>query len=261
MKTSKTGLIEKSTFIQSSNTLIVAFAELGARRLIDIMLRQDLQEVMDLPKNVKDLLKANGAAGITRTTTGSLEVLTSHLDESYITLSFSWLETYLSIVEEALYLHDPRSLGDNIQIKLGKILETDSVAELVHDAVKKRLKEKSAWGLKNRILELKEVYGLDIPQSNEELDEISRIRNDLVHNKRIGDFKVTDGKITYAHREKSKETLNADLYLHKVFNLAADLLCEASKALNIDRRNKRYRDLEGVANKFRLAFRKAVPSV
>lgn len=67
----------------------------------------------------------------------SFGVLTSHLDESYVTLSYSWMETYLAVVEEALYLNDPRSLGDNIQVKLGKILETDSIAELVHDAAKK----------------------------------------------------------------------------------------------------------------------------
>lgn len=251
----ETRLIEKSAFIESSSTLIVALAELGARMLVDIMLRRNVKEVMDLPESAKNVLKSHGAAGIAKMTPSGFGVLTSHLDESYVTLSYSWLETYLSIVEETLYLHDPRSLGDNIQIKLGKILETESVAELVHDAVKKRLKEKSAWGLKNRISELKEVYGLKIPQSNDELDEISRIRNDLVHNKKIGDFKVTDGRITYVQRDKMRETIVTEDYLHKVFNLTIDLFCEASKTLNIDRRNKKYRKLEEASEHFRHVFK------
>lgn len=253
----KAELIEKNVFLQSSTTLIIGFAELGSRKLVDSVIRRGVKEIQSLPKSIKEILRLHNATGISTMTDGAFKIITSHLDESYITLSYSWLETYLFIVEEALYLHDPRSLGDNIQIKLGKILETDSVAELVHDAVKKRLKEKSSWGLKNRIADLKDIYKLNIPQDNKILEYISRTRNDLVHDKNPGEFTVTAGKVKYTNRRKNQETIDTNDYLDKVFNLTIDLFSETSRKLKIDRRSATYRSLEDACEKFRHVFKKS----
>ena len=255
MKNKNSGLIEKNIFLDSSITLIIAFAELASRRLVDAELRRGVKELQSLPQAAKLVLRSHNAFVISEMSEAKFEVLAEHLNESYITLSYSWLETYLSIVEEALYLHDPRSLGDNIQIKLGKILETDSVATLVHDAVKKRLKEKSGWGLKSRVSDLRETYELKMLQSDEELDFISKTRNDLVHDKKVGDFAASAGKIKYKPRSAARIKTNADKYLDVTLGLTIDLFCEASKKLRIDKRNEKYKQIEKVCDAFRNAFK------
>jgi len=247
--------IEKDIFLESSETLLICFVELATRKLVDADLRIGVSALQALPNAAKSVLRIHNANAISEMTSEKFKILTSHLDESYITLSYSWLETYLSVVEEVLYLHDPRSLGDNIQIKLGKILGTESVVELIHDAVKKRLKEKSSWGLRNRVSDLKETYDIKITHSDTEIDFISKTRNDLVHDKKIGDFAVSEGKIKYKYRNHSRRKINANFYLDAVLNLTIDLFCETSKRLNIDRRNKKYKHLEQVCDSFRKAFK------
>jgi hypothetical protein len=247
-------LIEKEVFIRSSQTLIIAFAELGARIYVDSILRRGLGEVHALSQDARRSVAAVGAPTIASMAKEAFGVLTSHLDESYVTLSYSWMETYLTVVEEALYLNDPKSLGDNIQVKLGKILETDSIAELVHDAAKRRVRDKSAWGLKSRIADLRELYGLHLPYTDDDLEEIARTRNLLVHDKKVGDFKVQKGKVTYAHRQKYEERPASKNYVHRVVNLSLDLFLETSKLLRVDRRNQGFRDLERLCENFRHVF-------
>jgi hypothetical protein len=250
-----TGLMEKRIFLESSVTVILAVADLISRRLVDSIVRDDIKKLMSLPPSTKQLLANQGVARIAKLQPEALRILTTHLDESYITLAYSWLEAYLSIVEEALYLSDPQSLGDNIQIKLGKILEANSIQELVHDSVKKRLKEKSGWGLKNRILDLKQTYGVDVGYSDQALENISRTRNELVHEKRVGDFSVTGKQVKFNPRQHRNRRINADEYLDVMVNLIVELFLQTSKALRIDARSSRFKSLKASCQGVRNAFK------
>lgn len=253
----KSGLIEKDSFLESSSTLILGFVELASKRIVENTLRIGIIELQYLPPDLKKILKVHKANSICSKSEAFFDNFLNHLDESYVTVSYSWLESYLSLVEEVLYLNDPRSLGDNIQIKLGKILETESITKLIHDAIKKRLKEKSSWGLKNRINDLKDSYSINFETKDQALDFLSNTRNELVHNKKYGDFTVIGGKISYEHRHNVSKPIIAKEYLDGVLGLIVELFFVTSKKLEIDNRNKKFKQIAILCNGIKDVFKES----
>ena len=150
--------------------------------------------------------------------------------ESSIVLAYSWLDTYLSEVEESLFLHDPASLGENVQIKLGKLLSSGSIDEVVHDLAKRRAREKGNWSLKNRITELREKYGLSILIDEKDIEWLSDTRNNIIHNRRVGEFQTKKGKVSYKsiERKKANSKNEIDKYMSLVVSILSQLYLECA---------------------------------
>jgi hypothetical protein len=117
--------------------------------------------------------------------------------ESSVVLAYSWLDSFLGEIEEALYLHNPANLGDNVQIKLGKILNANSIDEVIHDLIRRRVRERSQWSLPNRVNELRQQAAFKFSVSHEDLEWASDLRNNIVHNRHYGAFQVSRRRVSY----------------------------------------------------------------
>lgn len=164
-------------------------------------------------------------------------------NESSIVLAYSWLDTYLSEVEETMFLHDPTSLGESVEIKLGKVLSCASLDELIHDLARRRARERGQWGLKNRISELKKRHGFQITVSDSDIEWMSDFRNNLVHNRRIGAFKTVKGKVQYMDATRRDGQAHNDIkrFMSLSFTLLGQLYKECSNHLGLTRRFSQHR--------------------
>lgn len=155
-------------------------------------------------------------------------------NESSMVLSFSWLESFLGEAEEALYLTSPASLGEQVQVKLGKILDVSSVEELIHDIAKRRVRERSQWSLTNRLRDLQEHHRFSLTSTFEDIDWLSDTRNRIIHDRRIGEFRVNKKRVSYQTVERA-DTADDDAvrFLHVAINTVADVYEGACRALKV----------------------------
>lgn len=165
--------------------------------------------------------------------------------ESSMILAFSWLEAFLAEVEEALYLKEPAHLGEQVQIKLGKVLDSSSIEDLLHDLIRRRVRERGQWSLEKRLADLKDQHSFALSQSEEDLKYLSRTRNDIIHNRRAGLYKVNRKRVSYENAsQKGQVSLEqTQKFLGIAANTIVDLYEGATKALKITKRYPLHREL------------------
>lgn len=228
----------RSAFLSTSKTLLSAMHELFGYRIVG-----NTTAIAVLSVNVHDV---EAYAGVTTPAVVALRQVSAaefnafHLlfNESSVVLAFSWLDTYLSEVEETMFLHDPTSLGESVEIKLGKVLSCASLDELIHDLARKRARERGQWGLKNRISELKKRHDFQFDASDADLEWMSDFRNNLIHNRRVGAFKTNKGKVQYTETSRRDARVNTEVrrFMSLTFSLLSQLYVSCAGQLNISRR-------------------------
>jgi hypothetical protein len=170
--------------------------------------------------------------------------------ESSMVLAYSWLESFLDDVDEAFYLMDPTTLGDQLQVKLGKILESKSVEELLHDIIRRRVRDRSQWSLLSRLKDLRDRHEMQFSVPNGDIEWMTRRRNQIVHDRRIGKYQVKKRRVTY--ESVSRETSDSEeteRFLRTAANVVVDLYENTARALGITARFKlHHQNLEMIAS-------------
>jgi hypothetical protein len=228
----------RSAFLRTSNTLFHAMHELATYRIVG---NTASLAILSVHVEHKDTYTPPDTPAIAELRSiGALEynVFRVLSNESAIVLAVAWLDTFLSEVEEVLFLDDPTSLGESVQIKLGKVLSCSSLQELIHDLARRRTREKGQWSLKSRVSELRDRYSLSLNVSEQDLNWLAELRNALVHDRRVGEFKTVKGKIQYAptNRRHAKALEDVRRCMSISFSLMAELYVACSVKLGITRR-------------------------
>ena len=132
---------------------------------------------------------------------------------------------------------------------------------MVHDIAKRRTREKSQWGLKNRVTELRDRNGLNFSVTDKDLEWISDIRNNLVHNRRIGEYKATKGQVRYesTERRQTQDAVQVDKFLSLTFLLLAELYIEGAKAMGVTSRFAKHKLNLALIESIQRAFPKPIP--
>ena len=95
----------------------------------------------------------------------------------------------------------------------------------------------------SRIHEVVEDNNLNANYSIEDIKWISKIRNNIVHNKRLGSFEVKKRSVTYKSIEK-QQTLDRET-TNKFINVASKTMSElylsSCKCMGINRRFKQHK--------------------
>lgn len=230
-------------FLKAASTLLHGFFQLCHYRIVG-----NSMQICILDVNVKDreLYKSIDlpiVEELKKVTPWDYRYFEGIFQESSIVLAFSWLETFLAEVEEALYMMSPANLGEQVQVKLGKILNTGSIEELLHDIVKRRVRERSQWSLANRFKELREHQGFSFTTSEKDIEWISTKRNEIIHDRRIGLFQVNRKRVTYEPVRGKPPIRHGDVnrFLNITANSVADLYDGACRALKITSRFSKHR--------------------
>ena len=243
----------RQAFLKSASTLVHGFFQLTQYRItgntaqmciLDVHVRnRELYRDVELPI-VTEIMKITPA---------DFSHYVTIFQESSVVLAFSWLESFLAEVEEALYLQNPAHLGEQIQVKLGKILDAGSLEELLHDIVRRRVRDRSQWSLSNRFADLKEHHGFTFASAESDVEWMSLIRNKVIHDRRIGLYQVKKKRVTYEPVADKKEVGGdeAQRFLHIAANSIVDLYDGASRALKITSRNAQHREIVKVIASWR----------
>ena len=227
----------RNAFLNTSRTLLFAMTEMASFRIVGNTISVATVSVHFSDKKAYEGIEVPAIAAIRKISPNEFAAFDSVYKESSIVLSYAWLDTFLSEAEEALFLHDPSTLGDNVQIKLGKVLGSSSIDELVHDIARRKTREKSQWGLKNRVAELMIKYGIRVSVEDGELDWMSQTRNNITHNRQVGAYRMGGGKVTYEGVERRRtDDHDVERFLWLVFALLAQLYVETAGALGINKR-------------------------
>lgn len=251
----------RRAFMETATTLWKALTELARYRIVGNTMSIATLSVHVRDKDSYAAPDTPAIAEIRRIGPAEFRAYGQLFQESSIIIAYSWLDTFLSELEEALFLHDPASLGESIQVKLGKVLSASSVGELVHDIAKRRTREKSQWGLKNRVSELRERHGVTITFSNDDLEWMSDLRNNLVHNRRLGEFKTSKGQVRYdvVERRQVEDAAQVEKFLSLTFALLVELYLCGAKAMTVTSRFPRHRQNLKLIGAIRHAFPRTHP--
>ncbi len=228
----------REPFIETTRTITQAMLDMSGYRIVGnsivvATLSVNVNEIASYPQ--PDTMAISYLRRISPRELYSFQKI---LSESSIALAYAWLDSYLSEVEEALLLSDPSSLGENIPVKLGKIISSNSIESLVHDLVRKRLRDRQI-SLKNRISDIRDRHGLEIDMKDEQLEWISSTRNLIIHNRRLGVFEVEGVSVTYKSVEQVAK-VDAVEFLYLCFYLLRSLYTSCAKRLGIPDTNDRH---------------------
>ena len=228
----------RRAFLNTTRTLLKAMHELAHYRIVGNTVGLAVLSVHVQDKEAYAAIDVPAINAIRQVGPEEFQSYERLFAESSIIIAYSWLDTFLSELEEALFLHDPASLGESVQVKLGKLLTATSIAEVVHDIAKRRTREKGQWGLKGRIAELTDRHKLKFTVTDAELEWASDLRNNLIHNRRIGEFKTNKGRVTYGaiERRQVKNRDQVQRFLSLVFATLAELYLGGSVAIGISAR-------------------------
>lgn len=233
----------RKAFLDSATTILAAFVELANFRIVG-----NTAEIAILSVNVIDHETYKGIdlpaiKGLRSISPTEYSMYSQLFNEASLILAYAWLDALLSDVEEAMYLHDPSTLGENVQIKLGKVLGSESVDEIVHDIARRKVREKGMWGLRGRLSHLQEAYTIEVQVSEEDVDWVTSTRNALMHDRRIGQYSLHSRGVTYRQVER-RIVGNIEIArrsLTVLFQLSANLYTECARILRITRRFPRHR--------------------
>lgn len=248
----------KDAFLNTAHTLLHAMMELSQYRIVGLTVQASILSVHVAHRDRYIESDLPAIEELNKITPNEFNCFKTLFQESSIIIAYSWLDTFLSELEEALFLHNPLSMGENVQIKFGKIISSPTIEDLVHDIAKRKTREKGGWSLKNRILELKNSYKIETSVTEKELEWVSESRNTLVHNRRIGDFKITNGKVEYelGNRWLIKRDEQIQYLLAIIFALLADLYIQGAEAIGITLKLARHRQNIELATAIKQAYPK-----
>lgn len=230
-------------FLNSVSTLFAAFTELARFRIVGNTALVCIPLANTKEKQKCEQSDIRALKELLTISPEEFHTFSYIFHESCVVIAYSWLEAFLGEVEEALFLHDPKRLGDSVQIKLGKILESHSIEGLIHDLARRRLRERSQWGLVSRIGDLRDHHAFQFSQSNQDLQKVVTTRNNIIHGKRPGAFEIRGSHVNY-RLSKRKEAIDSDdvrVILHTIFTLLVELYTNACRVLHITGRFAQHR--------------------
>lgn len=263
VKTKRGGSVDpRAAFISSASTLLVAFSQLASFRIVGntAVVATGLANTVERKKCEEVDLQC--VRLLHKVTAQDHAIFNLLFRESTVVLAYSWLEAFLSEVEEMLFLSTPSNLGESVQVKLGKVLEMSSIEELIHDLTRRRVRERSQWGLANRIKDLQDSYGFTTSLQLDEIRSFAELRIEIIHNRRPGTFELKGKKIRYQPRADKKaledeETIRA---LSDIFVLMADLYESSSRYLKLKPRTPGHAENMKLLGTLRRAWPKPEPS-
>jgi len=249
----------RTAFLDTSRTVLQAFVELASYRATGLTAKIAFLSVNATDRETYANSQIPAVLELKKIGPRAYYAFDILFQDSSIVFSYSWLDTYLAELEEALYLHDPMSLGERVEVKLGKILSSNDIPSLVHEIARKKVKEKSGWGLKNRIHELQKTYAVVITTTESDLEWLSEIRNNIAHNRRLGEFSTGRKKVAYRalsarHPEEDETVLR---FLGLVFSVITQLYLEGSRVMGVTAKFPKHRSIV----KHLAAVKKAFPLV
>lgn len=241
----------RRAFLESATSFIVGVFQLASYRIVG---NTALLTILDV-----NLLNRDQYKDVHLPAISELRKVSPHefrdfdilYHESSMIFAYSILESFLSEVEEVLFLNDPKNVGENIQIKFGKVLSATSIDQLVHDIVRKRVRERSQWSVASRLSELQEQYKLGLSVDLSDVAWLSETRNNIIHNRRHGAFEVKGGAVTYKAAKKNYETGRniTERFLAVASIAVVDLYRRACSSLGVTRKHPRHRANLAVADR------------
>jgi hypothetical protein len=232
----------RDAFMRTAQTIFIAHDELVHFRIAGLTAKIAILQANVYERGLHEASDLSAVVELRKVGPRDFNHFALLFDELSIILAYSWVDTFLSQLEEALYLHNPASLGESIQIKLGKILSSPSVGDLLHEIARRRTRDKGAWSLKGRLVDIDEQHDVKTTVLNADVDWFSELRNNLVHNRRPGAYKAHRSKISYetVSRKKGGDA-EVKRALGIAFRLLADMYENGSRALGISRRFARHK--------------------
>lgn len=233
----------REAFLSTSNTLMHAMQELCNYRAFGNTALIATLSVNAIDKEVYESDDSPAIKELKKISPTEYNVFSMLYNESSIVLAYSWLDTYLSEIEEVIFLNNPESLGVSVEVKFGKVLACKTIDELIHDLAKKRSRERGQWGLKNRVAELNKRHGFSISVPDSELEWISEFRNSLIHNRRVSSFSPKKGVVKYStvSRRAANEHDEVKRFIGLSFKILSELYTSCAIQLGITRRFPKHR--------------------
>ena len=228
----------RNAFLKAVSTLVAGFAQLAHYRIAGNIAIMCILDVNALDRERYKCVDLAAVQNLKTVRVQEYKDFASIFQESSMVLAFSWLESFLAEVEEALYLKNPANLGEQVEVKLGKILHAASIEGLLHDIIRRRIRDRSQWSVANRLKDLQEHHSFTFAASQEDMEWISETRNDIIHCRRSGRFQVKGKRVTYesVQRQAPIGQDEVDRFLHIVANAVVDLYAGACRALTITAR-------------------------
>ena len=225
----------RSAFASSVFTLFAAFSQLAQYRITGNTAVVAIALANTTERSACELSGLKSVEMLTRVSPEEHATFSLLFHESTVVLAYSWLEAFLGEVEEALMLSDPSSLGESVQVKLGKILDMKSIEELIHDLARRRIRDRSQWGLSNRIEDLQKHFGIKISIKADDIRSLAELRNEIIHNRRPGVFELKGKRVSYKPRRdvKTLGQRESEQALGQIFQLMADLYEGSAKKLKL----------------------------
>jgi hypothetical protein len=230
----------KTAFLNATTSLATGFHEISCYRVLGNTL---VISIIGVHVRNREEYKGNQPKAVSQLQHIKPDEFSAFLKvfgESFLAFSHSWLESYLDEVEEVLFLHSPELIGESVPVKLGKLLEVKSIDELVHDLVRKKIRDRGQWSLKNRLEDLTTKNNFTFQCSAEDLHWISELRNTIVHDRSAGRFSLKGKKLSFAALEKRDAVKHEiiDRYLGIVTTTISDLYFGTCNVLKVSPRNK-----------------------
>jgi len=224
----------KKAFLRSSRTIMVALVELSEFTIVGHTSQLNILSVHVQHKEQYEGCELPVVQAIRRIGPHEFNVFKKLYNESAVILAYSWLDAYLNEIEEIMYLASPETLGDSVQVKLGKILSSVTIDDLVHDIAKRKVREKGQWGLKNRLHDLRDSHDVLSNTSDADLEWMSTLRNNIVHNRRVSALKTHKRKVIYSAVEGiALSGDDANRYRKLCLRIMASVYRSSAKALGI----------------------------
>lgn len=114
------------------------------------------------------------------------------------------LDTFLSDTMRLLFLHFPSSFPEDKPITWREILESETIQDVIVNAVNKRVRDISHDSFLSRISTLRKLFGLEIEfdeDITEQLRDYSDLRNVIVHDQAVFDISLDEhGEVKAAQK-------------------------------------------------------------
>lgn len=114
------------------------------------------------------------------------------------------LDTFLSDTMRLLFLHFPSSFPEDKSVAWREILESETIQDVIVNAVNKRVRDISHDSFLSRISTLRKLFGLKIEFDDditEQLRDYSDLRNVIVHDQAVFDISLDEhGEVKVARK-------------------------------------------------------------
>ncbi len=138
------------------------------------------------------------------------ETLDAEYSRDSLVLSITLLDSFLTDVCRFLFLHNPKSLPKDRQVKVTDVLNAENQSSLITGIVEKYVQEIAYKSIEERTKSLMERFGIEVNGIEERLEKLRPLietRNELIHTISQFQYRTTDGgTVSVEHTPRPKVT-------------------------------------------------------